>query len=84
MGHSLITVNESTYIALLVVSGSTKKLFFLMCSDLSFLTIFFKRFHLGEKCEVTPHCLHRESLTLRMVLVKLSGLYGNSNQTTPS
>ena len=53
-------------IALFMVSRSIKKAFLnWLCQDLSFVDIFFNRFFPVWKCGVTPHCLYRDSLTLR-------------------
>ena len=35
-----------------------------LCQYLSFLDFFKKRFSTVKKCEVTPHCVYRDSLTL--------------------
>ena len=40
-------------------------LYLWLCQYLSFLDIFFNRFCPAKKCEVTPHYLYRDSLTLK-------------------
>ena len=55
---------------------------FLNCLSqcLSFLNIFFNRFCPVEKCGVTPHCLHRDLLTLilKKVISSSSNFFGFS------
>ena len=69
--YSAIKVNESWYLwsadlskrhSQLIVSIFSINSF---CQYLFFLDILFKRFNLVAKCVVTPHCLYRDSLTLK-------------------
>ena len=75
-GLNYFKVNERRYFALLMFSGSIKRLFSIdcvnayffsinsFCQYLSFLNVFITRFCRVENCGVTPHCLYHDSLTL--------------------
>ena len=53
------------WISFFVFQITVNELLNWLCQYLSFLNIFFNRFSLMEKCGITPHCLYRDSLTLK-------------------
>ena len=74
-----VNLNWKRNIALLVISGSIKKLFLIdflntylfsifffnsFCQYLDFLNIFFKKIYSVKKCGVTQHCVNWDWLTL--------------------
>ena len=59
--------NRLQYMASYVVSGSIKKLLSIDYVNIYLFSIFFfNRLKPVEKCGVTPHCLYRDSLTLKL------------------